>query len=95
MIKNIIAPVEVEKAKKYDNLQIVLYTLDRWLANDERALVILEHIKLGAENGYLSPHTLINELKAIDKNNQEFKKYVKPPRDLQATDLRKVVSNND
>ena len=95
MIKNLIAPVEVEKAKKYDNLQTVLQSLDRWLANDEKALAILEHIRLGVENGYLSPHTLIAELKAIDKNNQEVKKYVKPPRDLQATDLRKVVSGND
>ena len=58
MIKNIVAPVEVEKAKKYDNLQIVLQTLDRWLAHDERALAILEHIRLGVENGYLDPTQL-------------------------------------
>lgn len=95
MIKKLIAPVEVEKAKKYDNLQTVLKTLDRWLASDDRALAILEHIRLGTENGYLSTHTLINELKAIDQNKQEFKEYVKPPKNLQAADLRKVVSGND
>lgn len=75
MIKKLIAPVEVEKAKKYDNLKIVLQTLDRWLANDERALAILEHIRLGLEKGYLDPTRLRLEIDSIIRKEEMRRLY--------------------
>lgn len=75
MIKNLIATVEVEKAKKYDNLQIVLQTLDKWLAHDERALAILEHIRLGTENGYLDPTQLRLQIDFIVRKEEMRRLY--------------------